>query len=185
MLMGGQFFCANPKCRVDKPPGMRYNLSCVCGRSSSGRARPCQGRGSEFEPRRPLQKENHSFGVVFFFVSDGPISFSSERNGGKNATKTYGFGFPWRDIHFAKSFLLTTRDRRTCCRADKRTVSAFTGAEASRPLDSATVEHIAPTVAVGSVSEAAAESCPGTVLLTDNDNERPCPREYLPHKGRP
>ena len=27
-----------------------------CGRSSSGRARPCQGRGSEFEPRRPLQK---------------------------------------------------------------------------------------------------------------------------------
>ena len=37
---------------------MRYNQPCVCGRSSSGRARPCQGRGSEFEPRRPLQKEN-------------------------------------------------------------------------------------------------------------------------------
>ena len=36
---------------------MRYNPPCVCGRSSSGRARPCQGRGSEFEPRRPLQKE--------------------------------------------------------------------------------------------------------------------------------
>src|SRR5699024_10888284 len=28
----------------------------VCGRSSSGRAPPCQGGGSEFEPRRPLQK---------------------------------------------------------------------------------------------------------------------------------
>ena len=27
-----------------------------CGRSSSGRAPPCQGGGSEFEPRRPLQK---------------------------------------------------------------------------------------------------------------------------------
>ncbi len=27
----------------------------VCGRSSSGRAPPCQGGGSEFEPRRPLQ----------------------------------------------------------------------------------------------------------------------------------
>ena len=26
-----------------------------CGRSSSGRAPPCQGGGSEFEPRRPLQ----------------------------------------------------------------------------------------------------------------------------------
>ncbi len=67
MLMGGQFFCANPKCRVDKPPGMRYNLSCVCGRSSSGRARPCQGRGSEFEPRRPLQKETPSVRMVFSF----------------------------------------------------------------------------------------------------------------------
>ncbi len=37
-----------PRCR---------NSGAVCGRSSSGRARPCQGRGSEFEPRRPLQKE--------------------------------------------------------------------------------------------------------------------------------
>ena len=26
----------------------------ICGRSSSGRAPPCQGGGSEFEPRRPL-----------------------------------------------------------------------------------------------------------------------------------
>ena len=38
-----------PRCR---------NSGAVCGRSSSGRARPCQGRGSEFEPRRPLQKEH-------------------------------------------------------------------------------------------------------------------------------
>ena len=29
----------------------------ICGRSSSGRAPPCQGGGSEFEPRRPLQQE--------------------------------------------------------------------------------------------------------------------------------
>ena len=29
----------------------------ICGRSSSGRAPPCQGGGSEFEPRRPLQHE--------------------------------------------------------------------------------------------------------------------------------
>ena len=27
-----------------------------CGFSSSGRAPPCQGGGSEFEPRNPLQK---------------------------------------------------------------------------------------------------------------------------------
>ena len=46
---------------------MCYNQSCVCGRSSSGRARPCQGRGSEFEPRRPLQKETPSERMVFLF----------------------------------------------------------------------------------------------------------------------
>ena len=46
---------------------MRYNPPCVCGRSSSGRARPCQGRGSEFEPRRPLQKETPSVRMVFLF----------------------------------------------------------------------------------------------------------------------
>ena len=28
----------------------------ICGHSSSGRAPPCQGGGSEFEPRCPLQK---------------------------------------------------------------------------------------------------------------------------------
>ena len=31
----------------------RYLLS-KCGNSSVGRARPCQGRGREFEPRLPL-----------------------------------------------------------------------------------------------------------------------------------
>ena len=31
-----------------------YNTFCICGCSSSGRAPPCQGGGSEFEPRHPL-----------------------------------------------------------------------------------------------------------------------------------
>ena len=36
---------------------MWYNAyRCRCGFSSSGRAPPCQGGGSEFEPRKPLQK---------------------------------------------------------------------------------------------------------------------------------
>ena len=62
-------FCSKncKKCRlgVDNGPGLRYNNRRrreqhpgtphgVCGRSSSGRAPPCQGGGSEFEPRRPL-----------------------------------------------------------------------------------------------------------------------------------
>ena len=31
---------------------------------------------------------------LLVFVSDGPISFNSERNGGKNAGKNYVFAFP-------------------------------------------------------------------------------------------
>ena len=64
---GHDVFCGNWENGVDKRCDERYNLSCVCGRSSSGRARPCQGRGSEFEPRRPLQKETPSDRMVFLF----------------------------------------------------------------------------------------------------------------------
>ena len=35
--------------------------------SSVGRARPCQGRGREFEPRLPLQVSNAAFGWRFLF----------------------------------------------------------------------------------------------------------------------
>ena len=66
---GHEFFAEIGKTGVDKRCDERYNLSCVCGRSSSGRARPCQGRGSEFEPRRPLQKETPSVRMVFSFWS--------------------------------------------------------------------------------------------------------------------
>ena len=64
---GHEIFAEIGKTGVDKRCDERYNLSCVCGRSSSGRARPCQGRGSEFEPRRPLQKETPSVRMVFSF----------------------------------------------------------------------------------------------------------------------
>ncbi len=36
------------------------------GCSSSGRAPPCQGGGSEFEPRHPLHSKGHSFECPFF-----------------------------------------------------------------------------------------------------------------------
>ena len=40
----------------------------VCGFSSSGRAPPCQGGGSEFEPRKPLQNECcHSCGNILIW----------------------------------------------------------------------------------------------------------------------
>ena len=51
-----------------------------CGRSSSGRARPCQGRGSEFEPRRPLQKITPSHQGGVFLVKSGRGSKGHERS---------------------------------------------------------------------------------------------------------
>ena len=43
----------NPRVDGSIPSG-----STKCGFSSSGRAPPCQGGGSEFEPRNPLQKKS-------------------------------------------------------------------------------------------------------------------------------
>ena len=40
--------------------------------------------------------------VFFFFASGGPISFNSERNGGKNAGKNYVFAFPRRAVAICK-----------------------------------------------------------------------------------
>ena len=37
----------------------------LCGFSSSGRAPPCQGGGSEFEPRNPLQNERGRLNLPF------------------------------------------------------------------------------------------------------------------------
>ena len=58
---------------------------CRCGLSSSGRAPPCQGGGSEFEPRRPLQKPI-AFAIGFFIRGYGGI--------GRHA----GFRFLWETV---------------------------------------------------------------------------------------
>ena len=47
----------------------RYTRVCrICGRSSSGRAPPCQGGGSGFEPRHPLQYPKHHMGAFSFVI---------------------------------------------------------------------------------------------------------------------
>ena len=43
----------------------------ICGFSSSGRAPPCQGGGSEFEPRHPLQSKPKNFVLGFFVLFGG------------------------------------------------------------------------------------------------------------------
>ena len=41
----------------------------ICGCSSSGRAPPCQGGGSEFEPRQPLQRKGTELIGAFVFYT--------------------------------------------------------------------------------------------------------------------
>ena len=53
----------------------------------------CLRRQGGFALRRDLLLPLAA-GVFSFFVSDGPISFNSERNGGKNAGKNCVFAFP-------------------------------------------------------------------------------------------
>ena len=56
------------------PPGGTIK----CGCSSSGRAPPCQGGGSEFEPRQPLQKRKHRLKVGAFCFIRRIIFFYAE-----------------------------------------------------------------------------------------------------------
>ncbi len=47
-----------------------------CGCSSSGRAPPCQGGGSEFEPRHPLHEKARTQSVRAFFREIRPVDFA-------------------------------------------------------------------------------------------------------------
>ncbi len=56
--------------RLDNADRLMYNIPCkneICGCSSSGRAPPCQGGGSEFQPRHPLQKKSVPIAGADFF----------------------------------------------------------------------------------------------------------------------
>ena len=53
-------------------------LGTICGLSSSGRAPPCQGGGSEFEPRSPLQsKSGHPIWMSCFFNRPEELAVST------------------------------------------------------------------------------------------------------------
>ena len=56
----------------------------ICGFSSFGRARPCQGRGGGFEPRNPLQqRKTTAIRRWFFVVATGASKPPSRRRGGR------------------------------------------------------------------------------------------------------
>ena len=50
----------------------------MCGFSSSGRAPPCQGGGSEFDPRNPLLVKNFHFESSFLLSYHRKVLISHE-----------------------------------------------------------------------------------------------------------
>ena len=75
---GRHFLFPSAKKGLDKPAPAGYNNTIVCGFSSSGRAPPCQGGGSEFESRNPLQqKAQGEMPCAFLFV----VSLRKTRTG--------------------------------------------------------------------------------------------------------
>ena len=52
----------------------------ICGFSSSGRAPPCQGGGSEFEPRNPLHRPTSPVGLFFCSRKPAGLAHPVERH---------------------------------------------------------------------------------------------------------
>ena len=79
----------------------------ICGCSSSGRAPPCQGGGSEFEPRQPLQKKTPVTDRCFLFgIRENITTFGRQSRPKVDAAtrprlaparSLTAFGQPWAD----------------------------------------------------------------------------------------
>ncbi len=59
------------------------NYVLLCGSSSSGRAPPCQGGGSEFEPRLPLQSKGPLCWAFLFFSVEESNSLPQPKSAGQ------------------------------------------------------------------------------------------------------
>ena len=87
---------------------------------------------------------------LFAFASGGHLSFNSERKVRKNATKTYGFGFPQRAAPCHKFASCFSRNRLSRVPLSvKRTVPPQLSATASLPLPVATVAVSTSTAVTG------------------------------------
>ena len=68
----GKFTFTMPR-RSPKPPQIKISREIfICGNSSVGRARPCQGRGREFESRLPLHSKTKQLKsrLLFLYVTE-------------------------------------------------------------------------------------------------------------------
>ena len=98
-----------------------------CGCSSSGRAPPCQGGGSEFEPRHPLQTDKERKCVPYFIRYLGQVvrqesaklSFPSSNLGGTSKKESTPLG--------VLSFLYALREQKTqfCEQSEAESSSHF------------------------------------------------------------
>ena len=92
----------------------------------------------------------HPAGILFAFASGGHLSFNSERKVRKNATKTYGFGFPQRAAPCVKPASCFSRNRFFRVPLSvKRTVPPQLSATASLPLPVATAAAFPSTAVPG------------------------------------
>ena len=96
----------------------------ICGFSSSGRAPPCQGGGSEFEPRNPLHiRTPNAFGAAEFVIrrysqvvrqGSAKPSFPSSNLGGASTRKGLLFKFVkffWKFKFFFKKPLDKSKEK--------------------------------------------------------------------------
>ena len=154
------------------------------------------------------------------FVSDGPISSNSGRNGGKNAGRNCVSALPQRAIPACCRPLFSSRARHFLIRCQfpdcastafrcrclllrqklfvlpcRRLRNNYTSCPTGTPTFAALrrqrrdliianpVEANTPTVAGQAAASASAPVNAGTVLLSDNDDERLCPREYAGNRN--
>ena len=128
---------------------MRYNRPCVCGRSSSGRARPCQGRGSEFEPRRPLhKKQDHPMGGPVFVIRCGPRLERARAQREKRAGGTFWCPCACRGAAAPRASLVACgrvieRARETRLKFSLHTFPSlrYAGMQTAKPADSQKEDH--------------------------------------------
>ena len=145
-------FAAAARCHGRSFPLYRRNLERISPFRHAAPVRACHS-----EPARRLARQSvppsprpQARQPLFTFASGGHLSFNSERKVRKNATKTYGFGFPQRAMRCRKLALCSSRNRIFRVPLSvKRTVPPQLSAVASLPLPVVTVAVSTSTAVTG------------------------------------
>ena len=133
-------FAAATPCHDRSVPLYRRNLERISPFRHAAPVRACHSEPVLRLVRQSVLPRAPGAEPLFTFASGGHLSFNSERKVRKNATKTYGFGFPQRAMPCAKLASCSSRNRLSRAPLSvKRTVPPQLSAVASLPLPVATV----------------------------------------------